>query len=293
MNHLDSLEKFLNENPEDFILDTNSIKVEWNGMDMLEYLYECCRPTNIDNDFLEEVLSTISGYRKILSMPNVYIIDEVREETRTMHKKFSESCRWHGKKASGERSGSKISLMNEINKEIFELVNEMKKNEIRPHGEFYKSILDCIKIISDEYEKSITHYRRTFLGHGRRKPKTAEYFGTDEKIIATAFHRSITEDREVSVITNDGILGKKLKLAYTLIACPELYYGLAKLQRNPMKVYRINMQNEIRFMKNMMRVHPEKFGLYKLSPEKNKELKYELDNILYRGQMENDPHARD
>ena len=184
--------------------------------------------------------------------------------------------------------------MEDLNNTVFELTNMMASKEIHPYGELYSNILKCVELISKKFDRNWSEKERVFGGYKRQKPKTGFYLGTDEKIIAAALHRAYAEEKDISIITNDERMAKKMGVAYTLISHPALFYSLTTLREREVRVYRINSQCEIRCMKNPKNWAPsEKFSFLRISPEENKDLKYEIDNMLYHGQKDNDPYDKE
>jgi hypothetical protein len=254
-------------------------------MTFLEYLYDCQRISAVDADFLEDSIESFQGFSDILDKPNVFIIEEVRKETQRLQSKLTENYRWYKQKLRN-KNDPKIELIEELNNKIFYLIKTMKSKEINYHGELYESILECVNLFSAEYENLKSPIERLMYdGFKRKKPKTTDNLDTDKIIIASAFSRALAENKDVSIISNDGRMTEKFSIAYNLISCDELYYGLTELREHNLSFYKINRGGEIITVKKTKDMEPmSKFVFPEVDPVYNKNLRYTVDEMLYRGQ---------
>jgi len=292
----DNLKSFLQQrhNNEDFILDTNVLRDRFfSGKGILEYLYDKSRISQVEEDILPTSIETFDKFIGIIDTPHVYTIKETRDETKTLQSKLADSYRFYKRHSRGSRKDRKgLRLMETLNDKIFELIKTMTSKELHPHGKLYKSVLQCVELVSKRFDGNWREKEKAFDGHEREKPKTGFYLGTDEKIIATALYKSYAEEKDISIITNDERMAKKMGVAYNIISHPELFYSLTKLKERGVLVCRINSKCEIRHAKNPQIWTPrEKFNFF-IDPKRDKDLKYEIDNILYHGQKDNDPYDK-
>jgi len=294
-NELESLEKILDENPGNTILDSNVLIINSGGFRILEYLFECRKISDIDSSLLQIVRDDLIGMNMIIDkFSNIYAINEIIEEKRAFHEKFNEMHKWHKKRAKN-RECEELRLMEEISGEIFELIRSIKRNEARIQSPLYESILKCIGIFSEKYDGIVGQKTRLYNGHERKNEKQDSGLKTDEKIIATTFYRALKEEKPLNIISNDEHMTNKFELSYKLLSCRELYYSLSRLKDSKIRFFSISPKQRIYVPRHYTPEIPiqDKFSFLELNAEENKELKYDIDEILYYGQKENDPHKRD
>jgi len=278
MSHpLDSLEKIIVENSDDFIIDSNIIA----DSTFSKKIYDCYNISNMDMDNLienKEYFQKIDGI--FSNLENVYIIKEITEENRRLLQICNEKCEWFKKKPDSCKE--KIESFKQFNDYLFNLILTTKQRTLKPNDKLYNKILQCTGIIVLEYNNFREHKDNNKYGIRGEKRDDFSYLGTDEKLIATVLHRALTEKKDASIITKDKHLCGKFGLTYRLITCKELDNRIGDLKNHNLKVVGLSRDEKeyeiIRQTKNFSDI--EKFSIDGVTGEYRKSLKEKINNIL-------------
>jgi len=236
MDHpLDSLEVFLSNSSEDFIFDSNVLTTS----DLSRHIYSCFDISTLDISVLERGIEYLQKTEDILSkFGNVYTLEEVREEERRFLQICNEKYDWLKRVSKSNREN--LEIFDKFNFDLFKLIKSTKHRELRPHGRLYPGMLQCISMVSRDYDTQKDYKDPQSYGKRGEKRREFQYLDTDEKLIAAAFDRALAEKKEISIVTNDHMLWGKFGLVYRLLTCKELNNRIEGLKEYNLRVIGIS-----------------------------------------------------
>ena len=230
---IDSLEKIIAENSDDFIFDSNIIA----DSIFSRYIYDCPEISDMDMGIVKEERRYIQKIDEIfLNFSNVYTIKEVSEEKNRFLQLCNEKYEWFKKKSKTD-DAENLECFKQFNSDVFEMIKTVKKKLLKPNDKIYNKILQCTNLLSKEYEL-YTDYSKSTNSYGKRGEKRTDfqYLGTDEKLIAATFHRALIEKKDVSLVTKDQRMWSKFSLVYSVTTNDEIINKIDDLKKYNLKI---------------------------------------------------------
>ncbi len=275
---VDSLRKVLTSNPENFILDSSSIILKYGDKKMLETIYDIKDIAGLRQDFLDGSLETIKEIKDIASLDNVLVIPEVTQEVFNGLEIINKKLGWYKQRIHSNKCLEKIQKLGEIASEVFYLTKTLKSKEVKCSEVVYSNLLKSVKAISEKFDQDSRYKEKKYFD--RKKEKKSSNLETDEKIIATIFYKTLTDNKPYSSISNDIILSKKFTACYALLTCEEIDF-LKDTKKHNMKIYGITGHNGYMPLRSTFRIKPQKdFRLFIISEEENLKLKNRVKEAI-------------
>lgn len=238
--YFSSLEKVISDNLDDMIIDNNVLNINYRGMALPEYLFPCRELSEVDLDYLETNIRFLKKVSDIISNQNICFIEEVKEEFSNFQRIMAEKYKWFKDRdlSYGDASNrEKLSILNEIVDELYNVMREVKRKEFRCNTDEHKCIENAVNLVSEEFYMNRAEEERLFLGEKRKKEKKKKKIYTDEKIISVAFNKVLHDCKNVSIISNDDNMVDILNISYDLLSCIELDNCLSGLRKQNVRFF--------------------------------------------------------
>lgn len=283
VNKVNSLKNIIANSPEDFILDSSALRVEYKCNGFIEETYDSKKAAHLDSTSLAETLDSTIALNEIAELGNVYFIPEITREVKSAREILSKKLSWFGRMSDGSsKSELNIETINQIALEVLHLTDKIKKKEIKHNNadQLYPKILEFTNLISERFDEYAKYSNKPFFYH-RKKEKLNNCLGTDEKLIATVLTKAFNEKRDCSFVSNDILLVKKLIASYLLLSCEEM--GLFKeLKNHNIKSYGQSL-GEYALYRETSRLEPQmRFILFIANDKQNAELRAKAKNLFFK-----------
>lgn len=238
--YFNSLENSVLNNPDDILLDNNTLSINYKGLSLSGYLFPFNDLGGVDINYIETSLKFLGKINNMISDQNIYIIEEVKKEFSEFQTKIAGKYKWFKDRKSSYATAfnkKKLSILNEIVDEIYNIMEEVKRKEFRCNTQEYKYIENSVKLISEEFYTNREEKEALFNGEPRKKPKQKKNLHTDEKIIAVAFNKVLHDQKYVSIISNDDAMVDILNISYDLLSCIELDNCLSGIRKRNIRFF--------------------------------------------------------